>query len=109
MTDRILMLEHAVYSVITPEGCAAILWRSAEYRDKAAVALGLTSRHLKRLGVADEVVPEPTGGAHANPSLASEHLKEAIVRHLDELDRLETDELLERRWAKYAAIGAWRE
>jgi acetyl-CoA carboxylase carboxyl transferase subunit alpha len=109
VTDRILMFEHSTYSVITPEGCAAILWRSAEYRDKAAMALGLTSRHLKRLGVADEVIPEPTGGAHANPALAGERLKDALSRHLDELEGLSSDELLERRWAKFAAIGTWSE
>jgi acetyl-CoA carboxylase carboxyl transferase subunit alpha len=109
VADRILMLEHSTYSVITPEGCAAILWRSAEYRDRAAMALGLTSSHLERMGVADEVVPEPTGGAHANPGRTAERLEAALLRHLSELDGLTPDELVGRRWAKYAGIGAWSE
>jgi acetyl-CoA carboxylase carboxyl transferase subunit alpha len=92
VTDRILMLEHSVYSVISPEGCAAILWRSAEHREKAAAALRMTSRNLLELGIADEVVAEPPGGAHQDWDAAARALREAIGRHLDD-----------------EAMGAWRE
>jgi len=109
VTDRILMLEHAIYSVISPEGCAAILWRSAEHKEKAAEALKLTARDLLRLGVCDEIVPEPEGGAHVDWDLAASHLGSALVRNVAELERLSVDELRQRRWAKYEAIGAWRE
>lgn len=109
VTDRILMLEHSIYSVISPEGCAAILWRSADHRDKAAVALRLTSGDLHALGVADEVVPEPPGGAHTDPDTTAASLKEALVRNLHELSSLSVDELREGRWAKYESIGAFAE
>ena len=109
VTDRILMLEHAIYSVISPEGCAAILWRSATHREQAARALKLTSRDLQRLGVADEIVAEPTGGAHSDWDAAAARLKDALLRNLEELKEVHTDELLSRRRAKYEAMGAWRE
>jgi acetyl-CoA carboxylase carboxyl transferase subunit alpha len=109
VTDRVLMLEHSVYSVISPEGCAAILWRSAEHREQAAEALKLTSRHLLELGIADEVIPEPAGGAHADWDAASLALKEALLRHLTELRRSAPEQLIERRQAKFEAMGAWRE
>ncbi len=107
VTDRILMLEHSVYSVISPEGCAAILWRSAEHREKAAEALKITSSNLASLGVADDVVPEPPGGAHADWDETARRLKEALLRHLTELDELDVDTLRQRRWAKFEAMGAW--
>ena len=107
VTDRILMLEHSVYSVISPEGCAAILWRSAEHREKAAEALKITSSNLVALGVADDVVPEPPGGAHADWDVTADRLKDALLRHLGELDEMDVDTLLQRRWAKYEAMGAW--
>jgi len=109
VTDRILMLEHAIYSVITPEGCAAILWRSAEHREKAADALRLTSGNLSELGVCDEIVPEPAGGAHADWDGAAESLRRSLVRTLDQLCALSTERLLEERWEKFGSIGAWRE
>lgn len=109
VTDRILMLEHSVYSVISPEGCAAILWRSAEHRQEAAEALRLTSENLVELGVADEVIQEPQGGAHQDWDGAALALKEALLRHLAELSGLGTDELLRQRQAKYQGMGAWRE
>jgi acetyl-CoA carboxylase carboxyl transferase subunit alpha len=109
VTDRILMLEHAVYSVISPEGCAAILWRSAEHREEAAEALKLTSTNLVDLGIADEVVAEPVGGAHQDWDAAATSLKDALARNLGELSRLPLDELIERRHRKYEAMGAWRE
>lgn len=108
VTDRILMLEHAVYSVISPEGCAAILWRSAEHREKAAEALRLTSANLKELGVCDLIVPEPAGGAHADWDAAAGGLARALDSVLDELTGLPVDDLLAARWEKFESIGAWR-
>lgn len=107
LTDRILMLEHSIYSVISPEGCAAILWRSAEHKDKAATALKLTSADLSRLGIAEEVIPEPSGGAHADWDKAASHVREALLRHLRELQALTPEQLLAQRWAKYEALGEW--
>ena len=107
VTDRILMLEHSVYSVISPEGCAAILWRSKDHREKAAAALRLTSSELHRLGVADEVIPEPIGGAHADWALTADRVRAAIARHLGELAQLDADDLRQRRWSRFAAIGDW--
>ena len=107
VTDRILMLEHAVYSVISPEGCAAILWRSRDHREQAAEALRLTSGDLLRLGVADDIIAEPVGGAHSDWEAASMGVSQALKRHLAELTALDTDALLQRRWTKYEAIGDW--
>ena len=109
VTDRVLMLEHSIYSVISPEGCAAILWRSADEREKAARALRLTSSDLLSLGVADEVIPEPPGGAHADPPSAMSALADALKRHLDELGAMTPDDMVARRWAKYEALGQWIE
>ncbi|MEZ4424875.1 MAG: acetyl-CoA carboxylase carboxyltransferase subunit alpha [Gemmatimonadota bacterium] len=109
VSDRILMLEHSVYSVISPEGCAAILWRSAEHRERAAEALKLTSQDLLRLGVADEVIPEPAGGAHSDPDLVADTLAEALDRNLCQLERLPEDELLAQRWEKFERMGHWVE
>ncbi len=108
VTDRILMLEHSIYSVISPEGCAAILWRSAEHKEKAATALRLTAENLHEAGVCDEIIAEPLGGAHADWDLAAQNLGDALGRTLSELDKLSVKKLLEQRWAKYEAIGAWR-
>jgi acetyl-CoA carboxylase carboxyl transferase subunit alpha len=109
VTDRIMMLEHSVYSVISPEGCSAILWRSAEHREEAANALQLTADDLLDHGVCDEIIPEPVGGAHSNWDSAGAHLEDALDRVLSELAELTIEQLLESRWAKYEAIGAWRE
>jgi acetyl-CoA carboxylase carboxyl transferase subunit alpha len=109
VTDRILMLEHSIYSVISPEGCAAILWRSAEHREDAARALRLTAKDLLHMGICDEVIPEPQGGAHADWDEAAGYLAATLDRTLAELTELPVEQLLEARWAKYDAIGAWRE
>lgn len=109
VTDRILILEHAVYSVISPEGCAAILWRSAEHRDKAAAALKLTSSNLLKLGVADEVIPEPPGGAHADWDTTAQRLKSTLIRHLTDLRSMDAEERRKARWAKFGQMGAWTE
>ena len=109
VADRVLMMENAIYSVISPEGCAAILWRSREHSDKAAEALKLTARDLQDLGVVDQIIPEPSGGAHTDPEAAVEAMGAAIRRHLRELAKLEPDDLVESRRDKYYAIGAWEE
>ena len=108
VTDRIMMLEHSVYSVISPEGCSAILWRSSEHREEAAGALQLTANDLLDHGVCDEIIPEPVGAAHSDWVAAGAYLEDALDRVLSELVELTIEQLLESRWAKYEAIGAWR-
>jgi acetyl-CoA carboxylase carboxyl transferase subunit alpha len=105
--DRILMLEYSVYSVITPEGCAAILWKDGRKKETAADSLKLTSNDLYRLGVTDEIVKEPLGGAHRDPKRIAASLKEAVERHLKELERIDTEELLNKRYEKFRRIGAF--
>src|SRR6267143_985067 len=97
MADRVLMLENSVYSVISPEGCAAILWKDATQKERAADALKLTAQDQLALGVIDEIIPEPLGGAHADPEAAAQSLAAALRRHLRELLRLRTVKLLKRR------------
>jgi len=109
MGDKILMCENAWYSVISPEGCAAILFRDATRAPEAASALKLTAAELKMLGVIDEIIPEARGGAHNNPGLTFDALRIAISKHLASLTPLPTDKLLENRYQKYRQIGAWRE
>ena len=109
VTDRILMLEHSIYSVISPEGCAAILWHSRDFKAEAAAALKITSKDLVALGVADEVIPEPSGGAHSDWDAAAASVKEALERTLKELGQIKIDQLRKARLAKYEAMGAWGE
>lgn len=112
VADRILMLEHSIYSVISPEGCAAILWKKnnsnvgVEEYEKASEALKLTSDELLRLGVIDEIIPEPLGGAHRDYEEAAENIRNALRKHLDELSTKSIDELLEERYEKFKRIGA---
>jgi acetyl-CoA carboxylase carboxyl transferase subunit alpha len=106
LADRVLMFENSVYSVISPEGCAAILWKDAGQRERAAEALKLTAQDLLELSVIDEILPEPAGGAHADPEAAAEGLGEALRRHLRQLRKISMDKLLRRREEKYLAIGA---
>jgi acetyl-CoA carboxylase carboxyl transferase subunit alpha len=108
VADRVLMLENSVYSVITPEGCAAILWKTAAAKDKAAEAMKMTATDLNELGVIDEVIPEPFGGAHTDWETTADVLREALVRHLGELSDLSPDDLLPQRWEKYLGMGAFR-
>ena len=103
--DRVLMMENAYYSVITPEGCAAILWKSAEKASSAAEQLRLTAADLLRLGIVDEVVDEPMGGAHRNPAHAAASLKQALERALRDLAGVPIDLLLEHRYKKFRGIG----
>ncbi len=105
--DRILMLEHAVYSVISPEGCAAILWKDQARAEDAARALRLTAQDLRNFGIVDEVLPEPAGGAHMDPGATAETVKTAIRRHLKQIRRTKPDALLSRRHKKYRAMGVF--
>jgi acetyl-CoA carboxylase carboxyl transferase subunit alpha len=103
--NRVLMFEHAVYSVISPEGCASILWRTAEKAADAAEAMRITAQDLKRLGVIDEIVGEPVGGAHRSPSTAIDALGLAIGKSLDSLSRLNRDQVKQERRQKFLAMG----
>jgi acetyl-CoA carboxylase carboxyl transferase subunit alpha len=105
--DRIVMLEYSIYSVITPEGCAAILWKDGRKKEVAAESLRLTAKDLYRLGVIDEIVKEPLGGAHRNPRGMADSLKEVVERYLKELERTDIDELLKNRYEKFRKIGAF--
>jgi acetyl-CoA carboxylase carboxyl transferase subunit alpha len=105
VADRVLIMENAYYSVISPEGCAAILWKDRSAAAKAAEALKITARHLLELGLVDEVVSEPLGGAHNDEAAAAASLKESLLRHLREVAALPTAERLKLRYAKYRAYG----
>ncbi|MBV9079704.1 MAG: acetyl-CoA carboxylase carboxyltransferase subunit alpha [Elusimicrobia bacterium] len=107
--DAILMLENAWYSVISPEGCAAILFHDATKAELAAKSLKLTAEDLKSLGVIDDIVAEPVGGAQRDPDLTASNLKEALRRNLEPLLQLPTDALLARRFEKFRSMGAWQE
>ena len=109
VADRVLMLENAIYSVISPEGCAAILWRSREEAERAAEALKLTASDLLEFGVVDELIAEPSGGAHLDPGGAAESLGDALERHLSEVCSLTVEELIRSRREKYYAMGRWDE
>jgi acetyl-CoA carboxylase carboxyl transferase subunit alpha len=106
--DRILMLEHSIYSVISPEGCAAILWKDGEKgKEVAAESLKLTAADLFRLGVIDEIIKEPLGGAHRDPKGMAETLKEVVDRHLRELEKKDIEELLNFRYEKFRRMGTF--
>ena len=107
--DRLLMLENSVYSVISPEGCATILWRDVSKAQQAANSLGLTSEKLKELGLIDQILPEPLGGAHRNIEQTFETVKKSITKNLNDLRRFETSELVENRYQKYRVMGRYRE
>ncbi|MGH7613701.1 MAG: acetyl-CoA carboxylase carboxyltransferase subunit alpha [Gemmatimonadales bacterium] len=109
LADRVVMLENSVYSVITPEGCAAILWKDASQRERAAEALKLTAQDLLRLGVIDEIIPEPPGGAHADAEASAQRLGTSLRRHLQDLRRFKMDKLLKRREEKYLSMGTLSE
>jgi acetyl-CoA carboxylase carboxyl transferase subunit alpha len=101
------MLEHAVYSVISPEGCAAILWKNSAAAPDAAAAMKITAQDLKKLGVIDEIVPEPVGGAHADPAKAAELLAPYLEKALKELQKLKPSLLLEERYKKFRNMGVF--
>ncbi|ALF53648.1 acetyl-CoA carboxylase subunit alpha [Nostoc piscinale CENA21] len=107
--DRLLMFEHAVYTVISPEGCAAILWKDASKAPQAAMALKITSHDLKNLGIIDQILPEPIGGAHSDPLEAATTLKQALLDNLDELKQLTSQERRQLRYDKFRKIGVFTE
>lgn len=107
--DVVMMLENSIYSVITPEGCAAILWKDASKAEQAAEALRLTAQDLLELKVIDEVIPEPLGGAHRDPEETAARVKEAVLRHVRRLIHLPVQELLDRRLEKYLKMGVYLE
>ncbi|MDX1569330.1 MAG: acetyl-CoA carboxylase carboxyltransferase subunit alpha [Xanthomonadales bacterium] len=107
--DRTLMMEYGTYSVISPEGCASILWKDPEYAKDAASALGITSRTLKRHGLIDEIIDEPLGGAHRDPDAAAKTMASALRKQLKKLIDTETGALLEARYKKLSSYGAYKE
>jgi acetyl-CoA carboxylase carboxyl transferase subunit alpha len=112
VADRVLMLEYSVYSVITVEGCAAILWKdgkSPEMRERAATALRITAPDLAEFGVIDEIVPEPAGGAHVNHETMAATLRETLTKHVEELRRIKPEKLVRRRREKFLKMGSFQE
>jgi acetyl-CoA carboxylase carboxyl transferase subunit alpha len=109
VTDRVLMFENSYYSVITPEGCAAILWKDPAAAPLAAAALKVDAEHLESLGAVDEVIPEPLGGAHNDPAQAASALKYALHKHLNDLRALDIEALLAMRYDRYRRIGKYEE
>jgi acetyl-CoA carboxylase carboxyl transferase subunit alpha len=107
--DRVLMFEHSVYTVISPEGCAAILWKDSSRASLAAEALKITASDLKKLGIIDQILPEPVGAAHANPLKATEILKDALLQNLDELTQMTGQQRRDLRYQKFRAIGVFSE
>ena len=105
--DRVIMLEHSVYSVISPEGCAAILWKNSAAAPEAAAAMKITAQDLKKIGIADEIVPEPVGGAHADPARAAELLAPYLERAMKDLQKLKPALLLEERYKKFRKMGVF--
>ncbi len=106
--DRLIMLQYAVYSVISPEGCASILWKSADKKELAAEAMGITAERIAKFGLVDEIVREPLGGAHRDPQVMADDLKAALLRHLHEVEQWPEEQLLERRQARLRAQGVYR-
>jgi acetyl-CoA carboxylase carboxyl transferase subunit alpha len=109
VADRHGMLENAYYAVISPEGCAAILFHDAEKATEAAAAMRLTARDMLEFRVVDEIIPEPPGGAHRDAAKTAENIKAFLCRTLDELAEVPTDELLDRRYQRYRALGTFRQ
>ena len=107
--DRLLMLQYGIYSVISPEGCASILWKSADKAEDAAEAMRITARSLNEYGLVDEVLPELLGGAHRNPQESADVIRNALLKNLEELDQLSVDQLLENRQRRLASFGQFKE
>ena len=107
--DRVLIMEYAYYSVISPEGCAAILWKDATMREEAAKVLKLTAEDLLKLKVVEEVIPEAEGGAHRGQEETAQNLKKTLVRNLNELCKFKIEDLLEKRYQRYRKIGIFNE
>lgn len=109
VADRLLMLQYSVYSVISPEGCASILWKSADKAEEAAEAMRITAESLNEFGLVDEVLPEPLGAAHRDPAAMTEVIRNALLKHLQDLERLDTDQLLAKRHERLAGFGRFKE
>lgn len=107
--DRVLMLENTWYSVISPESCSSILWRSWEFKEQAAEALKLTAKDMKRMNLVDEIIKEPLGGAHKNPQKTYSATKEAILKYYEELKNLSPKDLVQKRMSKYAQMGVFND
>ena len=107
--DRLLMLQYGIYSVISPEGCASILWKSAEKAEEAAEAMKITAKSLKEFGLVDEILPEPLGAAHRDPSATGEVIRNALIKHLADLDKLSPDQLVEQRQQRLTGFGQFKE
>ncbi|PAW67701.1 MAG: acetyl-CoA carboxylase carboxyl transferase subunit alpha [Verrucomicrobiia bacterium Tous-C5FEB] len=107
VADRVIMLENAYYSVISPEGCAAILWKHRKHAPEAADAMKLVAPDLKKLDLIDDVVPEPTGGAHHDHQATAAAFREVVSRHLDELEKMSISKLLDARYSKFRNFGEW--
>jgi acetyl-CoA carboxylase carboxyl transferase subunit alpha len=107
--DHLIMLEYSIYSVISPEGCASILWKNADKAETAATAMGITAQRLQGLGLVDEVIPEPLGGAHRSSELMAETLQNALVAKLRELETLSIDELVVQRQQRLESVGRFRD
>jgi acetyl-CoA carboxylase carboxyl transferase subunit alpha len=109
VADRLLMLQYGIYSVISPEGCASILWKSADKAEEAAEAMRITASSLNEFGLVDEVLPEPLGAAHRDPAGMTEVIRNALLKHLQDLDRLDTEQLLQKRQERLAGFGRFKE
>lgn len=109
VADRVIMLEYSVYSVISPEGCASILWKSAEKAETAAEAMGIIAPRLRELGLIDEIVREPLGGAHRDPAATAEAVRRSLITHMRDLEAVDVNELLRRRAARLQSYGSFRE
>ncbi|RLA32851.1 MAG: acetyl-CoA carboxylase carboxyl transferase subunit alpha [Gammaproteobacteria bacterium] len=107
--DRLLMLQYSVYSVISPEGCASILWKSNEKAEDAAEAMRITADSLNEFGLIDEILPEPLGAAHRDPEAAAEVIRNAVLKHLADIDQLDIDQLLDQRQLRLASFGEYKE
>ena len=109
VSDRLLMLQYSIYSVISPEGCASILWKSAEKAEEAAEAMRITAASLNGFGLVDEVLPEPLGAAHRDPAATAEVVRNALLKHLTDIDQLDIEQLLEQRQRRLAGFGQYKE
>jgi acetyl-CoA carboxylase carboxyl transferase subunit alpha len=109
VADRLLMLQYSIYSVISPEGCASILWKSADKAEEAAEAMRITAPSLNEFGLVDEVLPEPLGAAHRDPPAAGEVIRNALLKHLQDLERLDIDQLVAERQERIAGFGSFKE
>jgi len=109
VANRVLMMENSIYSVISPEGCAAILWKSQDFAKDAAEAMKYTAQDSLANGIIDEIIPEPLGGAHRDYPVAIETVGEYLKKHLDELSSMTPGELVENRWERFRKIGVFKE